>query len=154
MTELNIIGGFVLLIVDRLPLEPRYRQTDGLPLRVAVGIGLMQCLALIPGVSRSGSTIVGGLLLGADRRTAAEFSFFLSMPTMLAAFAYDGWKNREVLSSAMGIDIAIGFVTAFIVAMVVVRWFLSYITRHGLFLFGWWRILIGGLALAVLSAGF
>lgn len=149
-----IVGGIVLLVVDRLPLRPSHHQSDGLPFRVALGVGLAQCLALIPGVSRSGATIVGGLLLGADRRTAAEFSFFLSMPTMLAAFALDVWKSRHSLDAAMAGDIAIGFVTAFVVAIIVVRWFLAYITRHGLWLFGWWRLIVGGLAWVALLAGY
>ena len=141
-----IVGGVVLLVIDRLPVVQRHHQSDALPLRVALGVGVAQCLALIPGVSRSGSTIVGALLLGADRRTAAEFSFFLSMPTMLAAFALDVWKSRHVLDASMAGDIAIGFVTAFVVAIIVVRWFLNYITRHGFRLFGWWRLIVGGLA--------
>jgi undecaprenyl-diphosphatase len=149
-----ILGGIVLLIVDRLPLVSRHHDTDRLPLKVAFGIGLAQCLALVPGVSRSGSTIVGALLMGVDKRTAAEFSFFLSMPTMIGAFAYDLYKNRAVLdTSAMG-EIAIGFVAAFIVALFVVRWVLGYISRHGFALFGWWRIIVGVLAWAGLLAGF
>lgn len=149
-----LIGGLVLLFVDRLPVKPRLHDADALPLRVALGIGLAQCLALIPGVSRSGSTIVGALLLGTDRRTAAEFSFFLSMPTMLAAFSLDIWKSRHALNASMAGDIAIGFVVAFIVALIVVRWFLSYITAHGFRLFGWWRIIVGGGALLALYAGY
>lgn len=147
-----VIGGVVLLFVDRMPLQPRFRQADSLPLRVALGIGIMQCLALVPGVSRSGSTIVGGMLLGTDKRTAAEFSFFLSMPTMMAAFGYDLFKNRHVLdTSAMG-EIAIGFIAAFIAALLVVRWVLGYISRHGFALFGWWRIIVGlGVWLALLA---
>lgn len=149
-----ILGGVILLIVDRLPLRPRLHETDGLPLRVAFGIGLAQCLALVPGVSRSGSTIVGALFMGVDKRTAAEFSFFLSMPTMLAAFAFDLFKNRHVLdTSAMG-EIAIGFGAAFVVALFVVRWVLGYISRHGFALFGWWRIIVGVLAWVGLLAGY
>ena len=149
-----ILGGVILLIVDRLPLRPRLHETDGLPLRVAFGIGLAQCLALVPGVSRSGSTIVGALFMGVDKRTAAEFSFFLSMPTMLAAFAFDLFKNRHVLdTSAMG-EIAIGFGAAFVVALFVVGWVLGYISRHGFALFGWWRIIVGVLAWVGLLAGY
>ncbi len=154
IASMLVLGGVILLVVDRLPLTPRHHATDALPLRTALGIGLAQCLALIPGVSRSGSTIVGALLLGADRKTAAEFSFFLSMPTMLAAFVFDMWKNRDVLDSAALGEIAIGFVVAFITAVIVVKWFLSYITRHGFALFGWWRIIVGGAALLALSVGF
>ena len=149
-----VLGGVILLLVDRLPLRSRYHETDHLPFRVAVGIGLAQCLALVPGVSRSGSTIVGSLFMGVDKRTAAEFSFFLSMPTMLAAFTFDLWKNRHVLDgSAMG-EIAIGFVMALIAAVIVVRWVLGYISRHGFALFGWWRIIVGLGAWAALLMGF
>ena len=148
-----ILGGVVLLYVDRLPLKPRHLDADGLPLRVALGIGLAQCLALIPGVSRSGSTIVGGLLLGADKRTAAEFSFFLSMPTMTAAFAYDLFKNRDVLDTSALTEIAVGFTVAFLAALVVVRWVLGYVSRHGFALFGWWRIIVGAGVWVALLAG-
>lgn len=149
-----ILGGVVLLFVDRLPLKPRHHDADGLPLRVAFGVGLAQCLALIPGVSRSGSTIVGGLLLGADKRTAAEFSFFLSMPTMTAAFAYDLFKNRDVLDTSALTEIAVGFTVAFLAALIVVRWVLGYVSRHGFALFGWWRIIVGAGVWVALIAGF
>lgn len=149
-----VIGGVLLLIVDRLPLRARHHETDSLPFRVALGIGLVQCLALIPGVSRSGSTIVGGMLMGADKRTAAEFSFYLSMPTMSAAFAYDLWKNRDALNGAAMGEIAIGFIAAFVAAVIVVRWVLGYISRHGFALFGWWRIVVGLAAWGALWAGF
>ena len=149
-----ILGGIVLLLVDRLPLRPRYHAADDLPLGVALAIGFFQCLAMIPGTSRSGSTIVGALLLGVEKRAAAEFSFFLSIPTMAGAVAYDLYKNRDVLDwSAMG-EIAIGFAAAFAVAILVVRWLLGYVSRRGYALFGWWRIIVGALALAALKAGF
>ncbi len=149
-----ILGGVVLLVVDRLPLTPRYHDADRLPLGVAFGIGVIQCLAMIPGVSRSGATIVGALALGADKRSAAEFSFFLSIPTMAGAFSYDLYKNRDVLDwSAMG-EIALGFAAAFVVAVLIVRWLLGYVSRHGYGLFGWWRIIVGTAALAALWAGY
>lgn len=149
-----ILGGFVLLAVDRMPLRPRYHEAEGIPLGTALAIGFIQCLAMIPGTSRSGSTIVGALALGVSKRAAAEFSFFLSMPTMVGAFAYDLYKNRDVLdSSALG-EIAIGFVCAFVAAVIVVRWLLGYVSKHGYALFGWWRIIVGGLALAALQMGF
>lgn len=149
-----IVGGVVLLAVDRMPLRPRYHEADHLPLGVAFGIGIIQCLAMIPGVSRSGATIVGALVLGADKRAAAEFSFFLSIPTMAGAFAYDLYKNRDVLDwSAMG-EIALGFAAAFITAMLVVRWLLGFVSRRGYAVFGWWRIIVGTAALAALWAGF
>ena len=110
-----ILGGVVLLWVDRWALKPKYHDIMDFPLPMALGIGLFQCLALIPGTSRSGATIVGALLLGADKRSAAEFSFFLAMPTMAGAFAFDLFKNRDVLSSADLPVIAVGFVAAFVV---------------------------------------
>ena len=124
------------------------------PLSMALKIGFIQCLAMIPGTSRSGSTIVGALLLGSSKRAAAEFSFFLSMPTMAGAFAYDLYKNRDVLdASAMG-EIAVGFVMAFISAVFVVKWLLDYVSKHGYALFGWWRIIVGAIAVVALSAGY
>jgi len=149
-----ILGGIVLLFIDKCAPEPRYEDPTHLPMGVAFKIGLIQCLAMIPGTSRSGATIVGALALGVGKRAAAEFSFFLSMPTMAGAFGYDLWKNRDVLDlSAVG-DIAIGFVMAFISAVLVVRWLLNYVSRNGYALFGWWRIIVGTVALALLSMGF
>lgn len=149
-----ILGGIVLLFADRLAANPRYEDAMALPLGVAFRIGVIQCLAMIPGVSRSGATIVGALLFGAGRRAAAEFSFFLSMPTMAGAFAYDLYRNRDVLdASALG-DIATGFAVAFVSAVLVVRWLLGYVATHGFALFGWWRIAVGGTALVALLAGY
>lgn len=142
-----ILGGIVLLFVDRLPMQPRYPQAEDLPLRVAFGIGLVQCLAMVPGVSRSGATIVGALLMGASKRAAAEFSFFLSMPTMAGAFAYDLYKTRAVLDAAAWLNVAVGFICAFAAAVFVVRWLLDYVSRYGYALFAWWRIIVGSMAL-------
>lgn len=142
-----ILGGFVLLWVDRLPLKPRYHDAMQFPLKMSLAIGFVQTLAMIPGVSRSGSTIVGSLLMGADKRAAAEFSFFLSMPTMAGAFAYDLYKNRDVLDAGALNEIAIGFVTAFVVAVLVVKWLLGYVSKNGYALFGWWRIIVGTAAM-------
>lgn len=149
-----ILGGVVLLWVDRMALRPRYDNAMEVPLGTALKIGFIQCLAMIPGVSRSGSTIVGALLLGVSKRGAAEFSFFLSMPTMAGAFAYDLWKNRDVLDAAAVNQIAVGFVMALIAAVIVVKGLLEYVSRHGYALFGWWRIIVGGAALAALLLGF
>ena len=146
-----ILGGIVLLVVDRIKLPVRFTDvTDIAPPR-AFGIGLIQCLALVPGVSRSGSTIVGGLLLGADKRTAAEFSFFLAMPTMAGAFALDLFKNWGRLHAADALPIGVGFLVAFVTAVIVVRMALEFIGRHGFAPFGWWRIVIGTLGLAALA---
>ena len=149
-----VVGGIVLLIVDRIAPPPRYEDAMALPVPLALKIGFIQCLAMIPGTSRSGATIVGALLLGVSKRAAAEFSFFLSMPTMAGAFAYDLYKNRDVLdASALG-EIAVGFIAAFVAAVVVVRWLLGYVSKHGYGLFGWWRIIVGSLALVALMAGY
>lgn len=149
-----ILGGIVLLFVDRLKIEPRYEDATDVPLGVALKIGFIQCLAMIPGVSRSGSTIVGAVLLGVGKRGAAEFSFFLSMPTMAGAFAYDLWKNRDVLDAGAFTEIGIGFALAFISAVLVVKGLLGYVSRHGYAVFGWWRIIVGTVAFALLSLGF
>ena len=148
-----ILGGFVLLVIDKLAPAPRHEDAMEFPLRMAFWIGLIQCLAMIPGVSRSGATIVGALSLGASKRAAAEFSFFLSMPTMAGAFAYDLYKNRDVLDSGALGEIAVGFAMAFVSAILVVRWLLNYVSRHGYALFGWWRIIVGGVALTALIVG-
>ena len=118
---------------------------------MAFKIGLIQCLAMVPGVSRSGATIVGGLLLGADKRSAAEFSFFLAMPTMLGAFVFDLFKNRDILDAGAIGTIAIGFAAAFVSALIVVRWLLGYVSARGYGLFAWWRIIVGIVALVGLS---
>jgi undecaprenyl-diphosphatase len=149
-----IVGGVILLIVDRLPLKVQHDDAERFSMPMSLGIGVIQCLAMIPGVSRSGATIVGALLMGASKRAAAEFSFFLSMPTMAGAFAYDLYKNRDVLDASAAWEIAVGFVVAFFAAILVVRWLLGYVSRHGFALFGWWRIIVGAVALLALSVGY
>jgi undecaprenyl-diphosphatase len=146
-----IVGGIILLLIDRVPLSPRFHDVMDLPPTLSFKIGLFQALAMIPGVSRSGSTIVGGLLLGTDKRTAAEFSFFLAMPTMAGAFAYDFYKNWSLLRFDDMLEITLGFVVAFITAALVVRYVLGFIGRHGLAPFGWWRLAVGGIGLAALA---
>jgi undecaprenyl-diphosphatase len=145
-----IIGGIVLLWVDRLDLKPKHHDATAFPLPLCLKIGLFQCLAMIPGTSRSGATIVGALLMGVDKRAAAEFSFFLAIPTMLGAFTLDLIKNRALLSTTDIPIIALGFLAAFITAMIVVRSLLGYVSRHGYALFGWWRLIIGVVGLAAL----
>lgn len=148
-----ILGGVILLLVDRAELKVTQDDAMRLPLSMALKIGVIQCLAMIPGVSRSGATIVGAMLLGASKRAAAEFSFFLAMPTMAGAFAYDLYKNRDVLSAADLNLIAVGFVVAFISAVLVVKGLLNFVSRHGYALFGWWRIIVGTVALIALASG-
>jgi undecaprenyl-diphosphatase len=131
-------------------LEPRYDDAMDFSLPMALTIGFAQCLAMIPGVSRSGSSIVGALLLGADKRSATEFSFFLAMPTMAGAFSYDLYKNYAGLSGGDVQSIALGFVVAFVAGVVVVRYLLDFVSSHGFALFAWWRILVGGMGLGAL----
>jgi undecaprenyl-diphosphatase len=138
-----IVGGFVLIWVDRMNLQPRYRDATSFPLPMYFVIGLCQCIAMIPGVSRSGATIVGAMLFGADRRSSAEFSFWLAMPTMIGAFAYEVFKSRAELAHANLAAIAVGFIFSFIFGWIVVKTFLTYVQRHSFALFAWWRILLG-----------
>jgi undecaprenyl-diphosphatase len=148
-----IVGGIILLFIDRLAPPARRNDPMKLPLLTAFTIGCFQVLAMIPGTSRSGSTIVGSMLMGVEKRAAAEFSFFLAIPTMAGAFAVDAFKNRhELLAAKSEIPlIAIGFVVSFVVAMLVIRAMLAILTRRGLAPFGWFRILIGGIGLAALA---
>jgi len=146
-----IVGGVVLLAVDKMRFEPRYHDAMDFSIPMALAIGFAQCLAMIPGVSRSGSSIVGALLLGADKRSATEFSFFLAMPTMTGAFAYDLYKNWANLAPEDIKSIALGFVVSFVVAVLVVRYLLDFVSRHGFAPFAWWRIAIGGMGLGALA---
>jgi undecaprenyl-diphosphatase len=143
-----IAGGLVLIVIDGLRLEVKERDATRFPLSMYLKIGIIQCFAMVPGVSRSGATIVGAMLMGADKRSAAEFSFFLAMPTMAGAFAYELLKTYKELSLSDGAMIAVGFVAAFVSGLVVVRWLLDYVSRHGFALFGWWRIIVGSAGLA------
>lgn len=149
-----LIGGVILLAIDRMKFAPRYTNIMDFPLSLCLKIGLFQCLALVPGTSRSGATIVGSLLMGTDKRSAAEFSFFLAMPTMAGAFAYDLYKNRDILTfDDLGL-MGIGFAAAFAMAVFVVRHVLDYVGRNGFAVFAWWRIVVGACGLAALSLGF
>ena len=148
-----IVGGVVMLVVERFRPAPRVFQADRTPAPQAFGIGLFQVLALIPGASRSGSTIVGGMLMGLDRAAAAEFSFFLAMPTLTAAFLHDLLEARHGLGSQLGMEIAVGFVFAFIASAVVVRPFLALVRRAGFVPFAWYRIAAGLVLLGALALG-
>jgi undecaprenyl-diphosphatase len=145
-----ITGGIILLAVDRMALRPTVTAADDVTPLTALKIGACQCLAMIPGVSRSGATIVGAMLLGLTKRAAAEFSFFLAMPTMAGAFDYDLYKNYDALDGAALQSIAIGFVVAFIAGVIVVRYLLEFVSRYGFAPFAWWRLIIGGLGLGAL----
>lgn len=145
-----ILGGFVLMWIDRMALKPRYLDATEFTLPMYFGIGVIQCLAMIPGVSRSGATIVGAMLFGADRRSAAEFSFWLAMPTMVGAFAYEAYKSRADLMHGDLTLIAIGFIASFIFGWIVVKTFLGYVQRHSFAVFAWWRILVGSFGIFAL----
>jgi undecaprenyl-diphosphatase len=148
-----IVGGAVLIWVDQLDLEPRHHDATRFSLPMYLFIGVAQCLAMIPGVSRSGATIVAAMLLGADRRAAAEFSFWLAMPTMAGAFAYDLYKNHEQMSANNAVLVAVGFAVSFVAAWIVVKTFLDYVSSHGFRLFAWWRVIVGSLGLIALALG-
>lgn len=145
-----ILGGVVLILLDRWKHTPRHHDAMELPLKTSLGVGVFQCLAMIPGVSRSGATIFGGVVMGADKRAATEFSFFLAIPTMVAAFALDAWESRHALSADQAGIIAIGFVVAFLSGLVVVRVLLDFVAKRGLSPFGWWRIAVGVIGLVLL----
>src|SRR6202047_4918078 len=148
-----IVGGAILLWVDRLDHKPHEHDATRFPLLTYLWIGFAQCLAMIPGVSRSGASIVAAMLLGADKRAAAEISFFLAIPTMIGAFAYDFYKSRGEMTADHAGIIAIGFAVSFVTAIVVVKTFLNYVTRHGFTLFAWWRVIVGTLGLVALAMG-
>ena len=148
-----IIGGVVMLIVERYRPAPTVLNADHTSLSKALGIGACQMLALVPGVSRSGATIVGAMLMGLDRPAAAEFSFFLAMPTMAAAFAHDLLEARHHLSTERALEITIGFVMAFVASVLVIKPFLAAVRRSGFVPFAWYRILAGVVLLAALALG-
>ena len=147
-----ILGGIAILVIEKLVKPGGIVGVAEMPLKQVVGVGIIQCLAMIPGVSRSGATILGGLSLGVERRTAAEFSFFLAIPTMLGATTLELVKHRDTLmAGASGVGfgtVAVGFVVSFVVAIVVVKAFVAYISRHGFAPFAWYRIVAGTAALA------
>ena len=145
-----IVGGIAILLIERFAQRPRIKTLDDVDLKTALCIGLCQCLAMIPGVSRAGATIMGARVFRVDRATAAEFSFFLAMPTMLGATVYDLYKNWSSLSWEHGGVIALGFVAAFVSAMLVVGAFVRFISRYGFTVFAWYRIAVGALALTLL----
>jgi undecaprenyl-diphosphatase len=147
-----VLGGIAILVLERLLRNPRVESVEEMGWKTALGIGVIQCLSMIPGVSRSGATIMGGLSLGVERKTAAEFSFFLAVPTMLAASGYDLMKSGASLDGDAWVTIAVGFVVSFVVALLVIRWFLAIVTRHGFAPFAWYRIVAGSLAMVWLLA--
>jgi undecaprenyl-diphosphatase len=145
-----IAGGIAILAVEQLHKPEKYKSVDEVPPKVGFLVGIAQCLALIPGTSRSGATIIGGLLLGLERRTAAEFSFFLSIPTMSAAFVYDLYKNRADMNFDDAGLISVGFVAAFIAALLVVKPFLAIVSKIGFAPFAYYRVALGVFVLTLL----
>jgi undecaprenyl-diphosphatase len=143
-----IAGGIAILVIERTAPQGTEKGIADISLGKAAGIGLIQCLAMIPGVSRSGATILGGLSLGVERRTAAEFSFFLAIPTMVGASTLELAKNHDNLGAAGAGGIAIGFAVSFVVALFVIKWFIGIVSRRGFAPFAWYRIGAGGAAMA------
>ena len=150
-----IAGGIAILVIERVAKEGPKSGVAQLPARQCLGVGLVQCLSMIPGVSRSGATIMGALAMGIERRTAAEFSFFLAVPTMMGATTLELWDNRASLATGLGPvgwnEIAIGFVVAFVVALVVIRAFVAFVSKSGFGPFAWYRIVAGAAAVWLLS---
>ena len=149
-----IVGGILIFVIERHLPKLQFRESDDFPPSLAFKIGLCQCLAMIPGVSRSGATILGAMLLGTSRQAAAEFSFFLAVPTMLGATVYDLYKNWHEINQGGATLIAVGFVVAFLSALPVVKGLIGFISRHGFLPFAWYRIAVGSLMLVLLLAGF
>ncbi|MBF9150752.1 undecaprenyl-diphosphate phosphatase [Novosphingobium jiangmenense] len=150
-----IVGGIAILLIEKRARTGELTGIGELPLRQALGVGLAQCLAMVPGVSRSGATIMGALAMGIERRTAAEFSFFLAIPTMLGATTLELLDNRDALmSGTMGVgwtEIGIGFAVSFVVALAVIRMFVAYVSKSGFKPFAWYRIVAGAVALVWLG---
>jgi undecaprenyl-diphosphatase len=138
-----IVGGVIILIVERRSFRPRVESAQAMTWLDALKVGIAQCFALIPGTSRSGATIIGGMLFGLSRKAATEFSFFLAVPTLVAAGAYDLWKNRALLSAADVPVFGVGSVVAFVSAFVVIRWLIRYVATHDFKPFAWYRIAFG-----------
>lgn len=142
-----ILGGIAILAIERMVKRVRIESVEAMPVRTAVSIGAVQCLAMVPGVSRSGASIMGALLMGVERKTAAEFSFFLAVPTMIAATVWSLWSDRDLLSLDDLHAIAIGLFVAFFVALIVVKAFVKVVGRFGFAPFAWYRIIVGSIAL-------
>jgi undecaprenyl-diphosphatase len=148
-----IVGGIVMLLVERFRPAADVHDVDSLPVGRAFAVGMWQALALVPGVSRSGGTIVAAMAMRVDRAAAAEFTFFLAMPTMAAAFAHDLLEARHELASARGVEVAIGFVMAFVSSALVVKPFLQYVRRNGFQAFAWYRVAAGIALVCAIAAG-
>jgi undecaprenyl-diphosphatase len=142
-----IVGGVIILVVESRKLTPRVESTQAMTWLDALKVGFAQCFALIPGTSRSGATIIGGMLFGLSRQAATEFSFFLAVPTLVAAGAYDLFKHRALFSASDLPMFGVGAAAAFVSAFVVVRWLIRYVATHDFKPFAWYRIVFGILVL-------
>ena len=147
-----VIGGIAILLVEKYKPSTKIANLDDIPVSTALAIGLFQTLSLIPGVSRSGATIMGALIVGVERKVATEFSFFLAIPIIFVAGFYDIFKHRHELTSDSISLLVLGFCLAFVCALVVVKWLLGYLTRHGFIPFAWYRIIVGSLVFALLMS--
>jgi undecaprenyl-diphosphatase len=147
-----IVGGIAILVIERVVRPGREISVETMPWKTALGVGMVQCLSMIPGVSRSGATIMGALSLGVDRKTAAEYSFFLAVPVMVAASAKELWEAKDSLGGIDWWSISIGFGVSFVVAMVVIKAFIGIVSRFGFAPFAWYRIVVGSAALIWLLA--
>lgn len=146
-----ILGGVVLILIERAASKPKFQNIDSIPFKTAIGIGLCQCVALIPGISRAGASIVGAEFLGVERKAAAEFSFFLAIPTIFGAATYDLFKNRESLTMEDAPIFAVGTIAAFIAASIVVNALIAFVGKYGFKPFGYYRIIAGIILIALLS---
>lgn len=150
-----VLGGIAIFVIERLARQGEYQDVGSLPLSKVIGIGIVQCISMIPGVSRSGATIMGAMAMGVNRKTAAEFSFFLAVPTMFGATAKQLWDHRHELAAGTNevgwTQIAIGSVVSFVVALVVIRAFVAFVGRSGFAPFAWYRIVVGLIALGLMS---
>jgi undecaprenyl-diphosphatase len=148
-----IVGGVVILLVEKRPFQPRVQSSQSMTWLDALKVGIAQCFALIPGTSRSGATIIGGMLFGLSRKAATEFSFFLAVPTLVAAGMYDLWKNRALLSASDVPVFCVGSVVSFVSAFVVIRWLIRYVATHDFRWFAWYRIVFGAVILLTAYTG-
>jgi undecaprenyl-diphosphatase len=148
-----IVGGLLILYIERKAYHPRVDHIDAMRWSDALKVGFAQAMAMFPGVSRSGATIMGGLIFGLSRKTATEFSFFLAIPTMFAATIYDVYKNWSLLHVADLPVFAVGFVASFVAAMLTVKALLRYVSNHDFTVFAWYRIAFGILVLVTAQAG-
>jgi undecaprenyl-diphosphatase len=142
-----IVGGIIILLVEKNSFKPRVEDTRAMTWLDALKVGFAQCVAMIPGTSRSGATIIGGMLFGLSRKTATEFSFFLGVPTLMAAGAYDLWKNRDDLAASDLPMWGVGVIVSFVSAFVVIRWLIRYVANHDFKPFAWYRIAFGAVVL-------